>query len=158
MPRLAPGLFLCPFTRIVKTTSLDLMFAPVGHKVRMICAVSPPKDCSLGIPHSIANWYLGIAFVSMSRARASKPKPLGKRAILATVRVASSVRLFWLVLSLFPLYVTGEPTCFSKLTIFIPNWSTVCCTSFSIHLVGVAHVDLSELKFVPVALSKSRVS
>ena len=54
-----------------------------------------------------------------------------------------------------PLVCDSVPICFSRLTIFVPNCSTVCCTSSCIHLVGVAHVDLSELNFVPVALSKS---
>ena len=84
---------LCHLTSTASTISFDLMFAPAGQRVCIICDVSAPWDCSLGIPHSMANWYLGIAFVSMSRARASNPKPLGRPAILDTVRVASSVLL-----------------------------------------------------------------
>ena len=93
------GSVLRPLTSTASRISFDLMFAPVGQRVRIISEMSAPWDCSLGIPRSVANWYLGIAFVSMSRARASKPKPLGRRAILATVRVASSVLLFSFVLS-----------------------------------------------------------
>ena len=66
------GSVLWPFTS-VNTTSFDLMFAPFGHRVCMICDVKPPRDCSLGNPQSISNWYFGMAFVWMSLARASKP-------------------------------------------------------------------------------------
>ena len=151
------GSILCPSTRTASTISFDLVVAPVSHRVPMICDVSPPWGCSLGIPHSIANWYLGIAPVPMRRARSSNPNPLGKRAILARVHAASSVLLFLFVLSLLPLYVTGYPICFSKLMIFIPNCSAVRRTSFSTCLVGVVQVDFSGLNFVSVALSKSLV-
>ena len=97
------GSVLCPLTSTASTIPFDLMFALVGQRVRIICDVGAPWDCSLGIPYSMANWHLGIAFVSMSCARASMPKPLGRRAILATVQVASSILLFWFVLSLLPL-------------------------------------------------------
>ena len=94
----------------------------------MICEVGLPKERALGIPYSIANGNLGIASVSVSRARASKPKPLGNRKMRETVRAAAS--------ALAPV-------------------GPAFLTSASIFLGGVAQADFSGSNLLPVAESKS---
>ena len=89
----------------------------------MICDVSPPWDCSLGIPHSIANWCLGIAIVSMKRATGLESEASGQ-ARDSCYSPSHFICPLVLVRSVSVAFVRDRVSnFFSKLRIFIPNCS-----------------------------------